>query len=285
MNSGLRIWLTVIVLFAVLPIHAAETDEPLRAMTFNIRYGTAPDGENSWRFRKDMLFSVIRDYQPHLLGLQESLREQLDELAAEFPNHVSIGVGRKADGSGEYAALLFDRTRLDLMSSGSFWLSDTPDIRGSQTWGNHYSRICTWARFIDRNSGKTLSVFNTHWDHQSQRARVGSGKLIAKRIRKLPSLEPVILMGDFNVGPKSPARQPFDRLGLRETFFQMHSDETEVGTFNGFEGMTDGKKIDAILVNEKWDIVDASIDHTHQGNRYPSDHFPVTADLRMRPAP
>ncbi|TWU29318.1 endonuclease/exonuclease/phosphatase family protein [Bythopirellula polymerisocia] len=260
----------------------AKTEEAVRVMSFNIRYGTAPDGDNSWPNRKSLVLDVIRDFEPHLLGLQEALRGQLDELTAAFPQYVAIGVGREADGNGEYSTLLFDRSRFDLLEGETFWLSDTPNKRGSHNWGNELPRVCTWARLVDRTTGESLQVWNTHWDHVSQPARIGSGQLIADRIAKLPPDEPVILMGDFNVGPTNEARHPFAKPGLRESYLVLHPDGQNIGTFNGFQGTTSGEKIDAIFVNDRWKILEANIVRTQRDGRYPSDHFPVTATLSVK---
>lgn len=260
----------------------AKAEEAVRVMTFNIRYGTAPDGDDCWPHRKNLVLKVISDFEPHLLGLQEALRGQLDEIAVAFPQYVAIGVGREADGNGEYSSILYDRRRFDLLGGETFWLSETPNKRGSHNWGNELPRICTWARLVDRTTGKILHVLNTHWDHQSQSARVGSGRLIAEHIAKLPPEEPVILMGDFNVGPANEARQPFAVLGLRESYLVLHPEGQNIGTFNGFQGTTSGEKIDAVFVNDRWDVLEADIVRTQRDGRYPSDHFPVTATLEVK---
>ena len=275
--------LLLILAGTALPVSTASA-EPLRVMTFNIRYGTAPDGDNAWPLRRELALQVIRDCEPHLVGLQEALREQLDEIVAALPHYVAVGVGREADGSGEYSALLVDRRRLDLFSSDTHWLSDTPQVRGSRTWGNDYPRLVTAARLVDRTSGQTLRVLNTHWDHQSQPARIGSGQQLAAQLGTFPADEPVIVMGDFNIGPDNEARQPLAAAGLRESYFLQHPGGEQVGTFHGFQGTTTGDKIDAILVNAPWQVLDAQILHTNRAGHYPSDHFPVTATLALPPA-
>ena len=182
----------------------AADDEGVRAMTFNIRFGTAPDGENSWPQRKDLAFDVLRDYKPEILGMQEALREQLDEILEEFPHYASVGVGREADGAGEYSPLVYDRRRFDVLQAETFWLSDTPDIRASKTWGNEITRICTLARLLDRTNNRVLRVYNTHWDHISQPSRLKSGALIAKKMQEHANAEPLIVMGDFNIPANCP---------------------------------------------------------------------------------
>jgi endonuclease/exonuclease/phosphatase family metal-dependent hydrolase len=254
----------------------------VRVMTFNIRFGTAPDGKDAWPNRKEMVLSVIRDFEPDLLGLQECLRDQLDIILTAFPKYGSIGVGRDADGAGEYSPLLYDRTRFDVLKAETFWLSDTPEVRASKSWGNDITRICTWARLLERSSNRVVLVCNTHWDHQSQPSRVKSGELIATRLLSAKKPEPAIVMGDFNIGPNGPARQSFADAGLRDSFAVLHPDQAQQGTFHGFTGKANSDKIDAILVSRHWEIDDAEIVTTNKDGRYPSDHFPVTAKLWLK---
>ena len=135
-----------------------SADKPnLVVMTFNIRYGTANDGENNWDNRKDMACDVLRRHNPDVVGLQEALRSQIDDIRAALPQYAEIGVGRD-DGKtkGEYSAILYRKDRLDVDDSGTFWLSDTPETPGSITWGNTCTRICTWGRFIPQGHRRSL---------------------------------------------------------------------------------------------------------------------------------
>jgi endonuclease/exonuclease/phosphatase family metal-dependent hydrolase len=239
-----------------------------------------------WPLRRDLLVSVIRDAHPDVLGLQEALRFQLDEIGAALATYREVGVGRD-DGieAGEYSAILFDSTRVALEDSGTFWLSDTPEEPGSTSWGNRITRICTWARLRERDTGAVFYHFNTHWDHQSQPSRERSARLILERIaaRGQPGT-PVLLTGDFNAGESNPAFRTLVEdtvVSLRDTFRALHPDATGVGTFNGFEGDSDGDKIDAILASPEWRVLDAEIARVNDRGRYPSDHYPVTASLRL----
>jgi endonuclease/exonuclease/phosphatase family metal-dependent hydrolase len=262
---------------------ASFAAEPVRVMSFNIRYGTAPDGENAWPHRKSMVVDVIEEADPDLLGLQEALRDQLDFLCDELKDYQRVGVGREADGGGEYSAVLYRRSRFDLSDAGTYWLSDTPEKPGSKTWGNELPRICTWVRLLDRASGRRLLYFNTHWDHQSQQARRNSGELMGRRLQEIAhDDEPVIVTGDFNAAPNNPAFMALLEEGqLHDTFRKVHPDETDVNTFNGF-GRPLGLKIDGVLVTDAWEAKDAAIVRTQVDGRFPSDHFPVTATLTLR---
>jgi endonuclease/exonuclease/phosphatase family metal-dependent hydrolase len=257
-------------------------EQNIRVMTFNIRYGTAPDGENAWPNRKDIVLAVIRDFNPDLLGLQECMRDQLDTILTTFPAYSAVGVGREADGAGEYSPLLYNRNRFDVLKAETFWLSDTPDVRASKSWGNAITRICTWAELLDRSNNHVIRVCNTHWDHQSQPARIKSGELMAKRLLSADNLQPTIVTGDFNVGPVGPARQPLIDAGLRDSFVDAYPDQARQGTFHEFKGKSYSDKIDAILVSRQWDTASAEIITTNQEGRFPSDHFPVTATLKLK---
>jgi endonuclease/exonuclease/phosphatase family metal-dependent hydrolase len=264
--------------------------EPLTAMTFNIRYGTANDGDNHWTVRREMLFDVIREQDADLVGLQEALAFQIDEIVAAVPAYAVVGVGRDDGGKeGEYSAILFRKDRLKVSDAGTFWFSDTPTVPGSKSWGNEITRICTWARFVDRD-GAGFWHFNVHLDHQSQPSRERSTELLRQRLeaRSTPS-EPVIVTGDFNVGERNPALATLlGRSGdappvLVDTFRVRHADETTVGTFTGFKfGNTAGDKIDYIMVQPATEVISAEIVRTSRNERYPSDHFPVVARIRFR---
>jgi endonuclease/exonuclease/phosphatase family metal-dependent hydrolase len=267
-------------------------------MSFNIRYGTADDGDDSWPHRKDLVWEVVERHAPDVLAVQEALRFQLDALHTAVHGYGEVGVGRD-DGkeAGEYAAILVRDERLAVLESGTFWLSDTPDVPASTSWGNRIPRICTWARLQDRLSGRVFSVYNVHLDHESQPSREESAQLLAARLARRPAGEPVIVLGDFNAGEGNLARRLLAADGsvanadtrpehpaLVDTYGLLRTSTGAEGTFNGFVGDTTGERIDAILVSGDWMILGAAIDRTQRDGHYPSDHFPVTAVLAIAPS-
>jgi len=269
------------VLFAIAaPAHAGE---PLKAMTFNIRLATGNDGENVWSKRKDFAVKVIREASPEVLGVQEAQPSQVDDLVDALPEYANVGVGRRPDGSDEFSAIYFKRDRFHLSDAGTFWLSDTPTVPGSTTWGNTLPRIATWVRLLDRTDKRRILVINTHWDHESQPARLNSGKLLAARVHELScDNEPAIVMGDFNAAPNNPAFVTLVEQGnLRDTLSIAHPDETNLSTFNGFGRTPNGPKIDAVLVSPQWQVEEAEIIRARDGKLFPSDHWPVTATVRL----
>ena len=266
------------------PAAAVQARPPLTAMSFNIRYGTANDGDNRWPLRRDFLIDLLREQAADVIGLQEALDFQIDEIAAALPAYGVIGVGRD-DGArkGEYAAILFRRDRFQVSDAGTFWFSDSPGTIASKSWGNRITRICTWARFVDRD-GRAFWHYNVHLDHESQPSRERSAALLRKRIgERRPADEPVIVTGDFNAGEQNPAVSAMvDGGAFLDTFRMKHPDEKAVGTFSAFDVAKSGReKIDYVFVPPGTEVMRAEIVRTNRNGRTPSDHFPVIAHIRL----
>lgn len=273
-----------------------DNNSPFTIASYNIRYGTANDGDNAWSFRRDLCIGVLRSMDADVIGLQEALDFQLDEIRGSMPGFALIGVGRD-DGKrkGEHAAMLVRSDRFAIDRSATVWLSDTPDVPGSKSWGNGITRVVTWARLIDLQSGQAVWVYNVHLDHQSQPSRERSVELVSKLIHERAfGDEPVIVMGDFNAGEDNSACQYMrgelvsasERADapsspeLIEAYRAAHPDEEQVGTFNGFADKQDGEKIDHIFTNASLKVLDAGIDRSRgDGGACPSDHDAVWARL------
>ncbi len=280
-----RIWTAFLValsLLTALPANAAAQPQDLRVMSFNIRYGTAQDGQNHWDLRKDFLVETIAEENPDVIGVQEALHAQLQFLLEQLPAYAMLGVGRD-DGktAGEYTAILYRKARLSVQDSDTFWFSDTPSVVASTSWGNKITRICTWARFtVDGRA--PLYVYNVHLDHQSQPSRERSAKLLRERIEARQPKAPFVVTGDFNAGESNAAVATMTADGFAlDTFRVLHKDAQPVGTFSGFEAQrVDGEKIDYVFVSPDLTVEEAAIVRTARSGRTPSDHFPVTARVR-----
>ena len=269
-------------LLLVLSVAArAAAPEALNVMSFNIRYGTANDGPDRWELRRDQLFALLKEQSPDVIGLQEALHFQIDEILDALPEYRMVGVGRSDGGQGgEYAAILYRGSRLNVRQTSTFWFSDTPEIVKANTWGAALERICTWA-LLDDKQGTPFYVFNLHLDHISQPAREKSGALLLNRIAARSPKLPVVVTGDFNTGEANPVTREVAKV-LRDTFRVAHPNDTEVGTANQFKfGETKGEKIDYIFVEPATEVISAAIVRTAVGGRYPSDHFPVVARIRL----
>src|SRR5690606_20762029 len=197
---------------------------PIKVMAFNIRLGTANDGENLWERRREMLFQLLRDQDADLIGLQEAFRFQIDEIMAAVPGYAATGVARedgKADG--ETSAILFRASRFHVSDAGTFWFSDTPEAPGTRTWGNNYTRISSWARFIE-SDGSAFWHYNVHLDHESQPSREKSTALLLERITSRDQDdEPVVVTGDFNAGEDNPAVTTLTGGPFVDTFRVLHA--------------------------------------------------------------
>ena len=256
-------------------------------MTFNIRNGKAKDGANGWKYRQQMVVDVIEEYRADVMGLQEAFDFQTEYLAQAMPQYGVYYVGRD-DGvkAGESCAIFYRRDRYELADSGTFWFSDTPS-KPSTHWGNWYLRICSWVRLVDRAEGKGIYVYNLHLDHRSQNSREKSAQLLAKKISRRKARDPYIVMGDFNMAMDNPGMKylvkdgvdtPYPRL--TSAWMRMHP-EDNLKTGHAFKGGTSGKAIDHILVEEKTIVLKANIDQRPIDGKYPSDHYPVTATVKL----
>lgn len=288
-TSGLRSWLALAVSGAALVASNALSADPepgsLRVMTYNLRYAS-PTGPNAWPDRRPLVRELITAVSPDLIGTQEGLGAQLQELAADLPEYERVGVGRDdGQSKGEFMAVFYRKARLEPLSTNHFWLSDTPEIAGSTTWGNSNRRMVTWLKFRDRETGKEFFFFDTHFDHQVQKAREKSAELVRARVEALNTKLPVLLVGDFNA--KAGGNRAYEIL-TQDGFFQdtWNSARTRKGeglaTFNSFEGIkTNGVRIDWILTRGEVAVDDVEIITFSRDGRFPSDHFPVVARLRL----
>lgn len=257
------------------PVAAAGA--PLRVMTFNVRV-PVDINMNAWVNRRDLLVQVIKAQHPDVLGTQELTEEQGEYIAAHLPGYAWFGQGREGGTKGEHMGVFYRTDRLQVLRSGDFWLSDTPDVPGSQTWGQPYPRMVTWARFRLRHGGGTFDYFNTHFPYRPQdvRARMLSADEILQRIGQLPLTDRVILAGDFNNSPDSPVYAKLTG-SLHDAWVVATSRAGPAKTFHNFTGNPD-QRIDWILTRGFKTRAVQTIT-THDGAHYPSDHFPVVAEL------
>jgi endonuclease/exonuclease/phosphatase family metal-dependent hydrolase len=274
------------------PAASAEPAAEIRVMSFNIRYGTADDGDNSWTRRREFLVETIRAFDPDLLGTQETLDFQRDYIAEHLEGYEHFSAGRN-DGkeAGEMAAVFFRTARFEKLDGGHFWLSETPEVPGSKSWDSALTRIATWVKLRDKQQprARPLMYFNTHFDHMGQEARLRSAELLRRRIDDLAPETPVVVTGDFNCGDDAAPHAVLfglsgkQRSRLVDAHRAAHPDPLAgEGTFSGFKaGRVDGPRIDWIGCSRGFRVLSADIDRTDRDGHTPSDHFPVTAILEL----
>jgi endonuclease/exonuclease/phosphatase family metal-dependent hydrolase len=266
------------------PVIGPARGDLLHVMSFNLRYASL-SAPNSWKARRPVMAELLRREQPTVLGTQEGLYAQLKDIEHDLPAQYDwIGVGRAGGSRDEFAAVYFDTLRVDPLEFDHFWLSATPDVVGSKSWGNNVIRMVTWVRFADRVTGRQFVVVNTHFDHESENSRLRSAELVRDRINAIAPGLPVVLTGDFNAA--ATAAPAYDILtsgaGLTDSWLAAADRRTPLyATYHGYRPLVpDGPRIDWILTRGAT-VEAAAINTYSRGGQFPSDHLPVQAVLRF----
>lgn len=276
---------------SVAALVGGEGDDTLRVMSFNVRLGVADDGADSWEHRQALLARTIQDFDPDLLGTQETWPFQAEYLLEQLPGREYVGWPRQPgnEKDGEECGILFRSTRFEKLDAGQLWLSETPDVPASKSWDSSLPRVVTWVKLRHRASpGRVVWFFNTHFDHRGAEARRQSALLLRRRLLDLGPSATWIVTGDFNCAEDSPPYRELigegsDGLIVVDSYRAAHRERRDdEGTAHAFKGHRSGGRIDWILHSPALSTVSASIDRTEKGGRFPSDHFPVTAVLRWK---
>ncbi len=250
----------------------------MRVMSFNVLCGG--DGVKMVSVRKPLVVEILRQYMPDTFGLQESHREWMGCVTKAMPEYAYVGVGRD-DGKeqGEFAPVFYRRDKFDLIDSGNFWLSETPDTPG-KGWDAVCVRICSFAILQDKETGKKFSHFNTHLDHRGPIAQSEGAGLIAQRADAYPGV-PTIVTGDFNVTPDSGAYKTITSAGFLDTRYEAESGDGKenIGTYHAFGRCHD--IIDYIFVKNNITVSTFQTITDLVKDSYPSDHYPVMAEIEF----
>lgn len=252
-------------------------------MTFNLRFASTAE-PNSWAVRRPVMRELLRQESPHVIGTQEGVYQQLRDIGSDLgPHYDWIGTGRKGGSHDESVAIFFDTRRLAPVEHDSFWLSDTPELIGSNTWGAAFPRIVTWVRFRDLRDAREFYALNTHLDHASQYARMRAASLISERIARFDRALPLVVTGDFNAfAHQNPVYGAMLGAGLVDTWDRAAERGTLYGTFHGYQPLTaDGDRIDWILVGPGVTVHRAAVNTFSVDGQFPSDHLPVQASLSL----
>lgn len=246
--------------------------------TFNLRMDTPNDGENAWPKRKEMVKGLFRFHDFDICGTQEGYKHQLDDIL-QLGNYAYIGAGRD-DGkdAGEHSAIFYKKDRFEVIENGDFWFSETPDIPGKGWDATCCNRICSWAKFKEKESGKMFFVFNSHYDHQGRIARKNSSLLLLKKLKEIAGNFPVFCMGDLNATPDDEPIQVIYNDGKMKDSYLITKQPPygTVGTTNSFDLHSSMKnRIDYVWVTEDIAITKYGVLNEQQYGRFPSDHFPV----------
>ncbi len=258
-----------------------ERNLNLEIMTYNIRYASDQADIHNWNIRRDGILKSFSGID--IAGLQEVLPVQIEYLRSNLPDYGLIYRSREKDpDEGEGVPLFYRKDKFLLLDSGIFWLSDTPEIPGSNTWEAACNRIATWGKFENKSGNQEFFVFNTHLDHISQYAREKSVHLILKRISELASEYPVILMGDFNVEDDNTVYQMIRGNQLTDTYRDIHhqADSTDL-TFHGWRNVIGLTRIDYIFVSGHFITRSSEVIRRKINGQFPSDHLPVVSKIEF----
>ncbi|MCH8333144.1 endonuclease/exonuclease/phosphatase family protein [Candidatus Sumerlaeota bacterium] len=266
---------------------AAGGELTIRAMTYNLKN---PSGrtENTWADRRPIMKNLLLAEDPDLLGTQEGYYFQVREIAADLGEYDWIGEGRGGGSSGELMAIFYKRDRFDPIQYGHFWLSDTPNVIASRSWGNSNIRMVTWVRFRERESGVEFYHFNTHFDHQVQFSREQSAKLMIRRIRERRPVLPVIVTGDFNASQTNVVHEIMlssgeGGFGLFDSWDLAARREGEgISTGHGWgDPQSTNRRIDWVLISKEFESLSSRVNLYKENGQWPSDHFPVMSVLKL----
>ena len=264
-------------------------ENAVKVMTLNVRYDNPHDSLNAWPNRAAMVCEFIKTEKPDLLGMQEVLSGQYEILDSALDGYASAGVGR-TDGAkgGEMNPVFYRKERFDMVRTKTFWLSETPEIAGSQAWGAGLPRIVTWIELVDKKTHDHLFFFNTHFAHDSDSARVMSSRLLLAQVDSIAADFPFIITGDFNQLPTSIGYAiltgPAESIPLLKDSYEI-SDRNPDGpayTFNGFSDKQGDGRIDYIFIKEGMKVLDHSTIAKKERGIYISDHWPVAAIVSLK---
>lgn len=276
---------------AVIVLLASCNSKPvdLNVMSFNIRYDNPDDSLNNWQYRKDVAAKTIKNQKADIVGTQEVLVNQLNDLKSRLPEYNAIGVGRE-DGieKGEYSAILYKKDRFKEIKSGYFWLSETPEVAGSKGWDGACERIATWAILEDISSKKQLFFINTHLDHVGKIARQEGVTLLLSRANALANGLPIIMTGDFNATPESDVIKHVTDVNSPEHL--IHSKDIAVEksgtdwTFHGFGKVPMERRefIDYVFVSKGIKVAKHSVLPEKLDDTFISDHSVVVAQIEIK---
>ncbi len=263
----------------------ASKQESLEVMSFNIRLDVPSDSTNNWSARKDNVCEMLASYQPDLLGMQEVLHSQLEDLKQGLPQYTVIGVARD-DGmqSGEYCPIFFNTERFELLDQGNFSLSEQPDVFGIKGWDASYNRIATWVILRDKTTNGKLAYFNTHLDNDGQIARREGISLILKKMQELAPGLPIILTGDFNCTPQEEPSQCLEEASMKSAIKVAETTDGPSWSFHDFGrlALEDRPMLDYIYVTKHVQVRQYRNIEDRPETGYYSDHNPVMAELIVK---
>jgi endonuclease/exonuclease/phosphatase family metal-dependent hydrolase len=264
---------------------SAASRDVFSAASFNVRVGRYASGSRRWSERRSMVISLLAEEDYDVVGLQEALAFQLEDILQGLAQYDVYAVGRGDEpDEGETCAILYKRNRFYRIDSGTIWFSNSPEEPGSRFLGTLFPRICSWVRLADLETARTFYVYNVHLDSISQHARARSVEILRDLIASRKHNDPFLILGDFNMEIDNSAMEFLRLIGrsrVLDSWESLYPHRRNEGTFHKFRGTILGPKIDHILVDSRLEVLDAAINRRSFSGRYPSDHFPVSVIVQF----
>ncbi len=275
-----KFFLVIALLFTVLTNVDAQS---FNVATFNIRYDNPKDSGNLWVNRAPIVANLIRFHDFDVFGVQEGLKNQIDDMSTALPEYARYGKGRD-DGkeAGEHSVIYYKKDKFKLLKSGDFWLSATPNVPGKGWDATCCNRICSWVYLENTDSKKKFYLFNVHFDHQGVIARKESGKLMVEKIKEIAGNEAALLTGDLNGVRESEWYQTIANSGiLKDAYLDVKFPYHNNSSSNGFRTPRGMGVIDHIFMSRQFSATRWGILTDTYFGKYPSDHFPVMATVKL----
>ncbi len=286
-----KLCLLTLILFVSIQLFGQNNNKvkQLKIATYNIQYDNLKDTINTWKKRLPGVVSIFNKYQFDIVGSQEPYLTQLNVLMRQIPDYTYLGVnisGQESNTRKHYTPIIYKKEKFKVLDWGTFWLSETPNEPGKKGWDAYSPRICTWAKFKDKQSGKKFYFFNVHFDHIGKEARTKSAELLLSQIREKAKGYPVFVTGDFNTHQHSSNYKILAESGDLGDSYHIATDRrsTNVSTYNSYSKEPKGSnRIDHIYVssNPAIKVNSYTILTDIYGEVYPSDHFPVLIQAEL----
>jgi endonuclease/exonuclease/phosphatase family metal-dependent hydrolase len=287
--NKLYLFPVLILLFILSGCHKKPDADILKVMTLNVRYDNPEDSIYKWSKRAHIVCNFVRNEEPDLMGLQEVLSNQYEYLDSVLIDYNSVGVGR-TDGAkaGEMNPVFFRKDRFELIRTRTFWLSETPETAGSQSWGAGLPRIVTWTELSEKTTHQHFYFFNTHFAHDSDSARIMSSGLLLNKVDSIASGFPFVITGDLNMLISDKGYEiltgPYESVPLLSDTYAV-TEKRPVGpayTFNGFAENKSSGRVDYIFVRNGMKVLDHRTFIRKEHGIYISDHWPVMARISLK---
>jgi len=260
----------------------SERNRNMKILTCNIRCFEAKDGPNDWIHRKELCINVIRSRTPDIICFQEMRSQQFTDLSSAFPEYRFYAMMDQPVAQHPQNCIFYRADIYTLISASGYWLSEHPHVAGTKSWDSSCIRLANWVRLEDRATGTEFRVVNTHLDHVGQTARENQARLIVEDSSAYPQDYPQILTGDMNCDSRNAAINAFKAGKWIDTYSHIHGTEEPGHTFHKFLGPKCDSaigKMDWIFMRGKLQTTDAEIITDSEEDRFPSDHYFVSATL------